>query len=77
MEKRKGTNPLEDEIMNGSDLGCEDTMFYNKAQATKRAINSLFEALNAPGCLRLWIIKRLFPEIVKVANDFREEVLWK
>ena len=62
--------------MNGSDLKREDTVFYKKAQVTKKSINALWEALKAPGRFRQRIIKIIFPEIVKVANDFRDEVLW-
>lgn len=31
----------------------------------------LFKALNAPGCIRLWLIKKIYPEIANVANTLR------
>lgn len=33
--------------------------------------NKLFQALNAPRRIRLWLIKKLFPEIIVVANTLR------
>ena len=61
----------------GGDLRYEDTMFYHKAQATKKAINALFDALSAPGYWRRRLIKKIFPEIIEVADTFRGEVYWK
>jgi hypothetical protein len=34
--------------------------------------DTLFKALNAPGRLRLRLIRLIFPEIVPVANEMRE-----
>lgn len=64
--------------MNGSeDTRYEDTMYYKIAKTTQKTVNMLLDALNRPGRFRLWLIKKIFPEIIEVADVFREEVLWK
>jgi len=61
----------------GEDLRYEDTLFHHNAQATKKAINDLFFALNRPGYWRRWLIKKIFPEIIEVADTFYKEVYWE
>jgi len=64
--------------MNGcEDNRYEDTLYYRKATAVRKAVNMLFDALNSPSRWRLWIIKKIFPEIIEVAEELREEVFWK
>ena len=57
--------------MNGGELRIEETLAYANAKRVKAVEEELFIALNAPGRVRLWLIKRLFPEIVKVAEKLR------
>jgi len=63
--------------MNGSDLDYEDTMYYKIAKTTQKTVNMLLDALNKPGRFRLWLIKKIFPEIIEVADVFYKEVIWK
>lgn len=56
------------------DLGLDTEEIEKEAGIimTKKIIDKLDKALNAPGRWRLKIIKWIFPEIIEVANQLRK-----